>query len=436
MIIGCVWVSAAADGIQTPAEPALASDVSAQVPEMKRLVTEQQKELTELRQSLLDQKREIEALKRVQRIVSEPSAGSEALTSNGEQSTSAVGERSDRDAMASAVTAVAEAPVPTVLRDRLRGSGEVASLRPIIPQSLAPSLLQRELPPVPAPKPEISKSPLQIPIGDATITPVGFMDLTNTFRSTNSGTSLQTNFGNIPYNNTVQGRLTEDKFSAENSRLGLRVDANLKGSQVLGYVEADFVGGQAANNTQVNSNSVLLRMRQYFVDVRKGFWEVLGGQAWSLLLPNRKGMSPVPADLFYTKVIDVNYTNGLFWARNPGVRFIGHPSRTVAFGVALENSTQYFGGSGGGGTPTLPAALASSYNFEVDYSQVNDRTLPNLHPDIIAKVAYDPSSRAHFEIGGLVSSIRLFNPLTQKYFTKTGAGRTLTINVEPIKKCV
>ena len=154
MIIGCVWVSAAADGIQTPAEPALASDVSAQVPEMKRLVTEQQKELTELRQSLLDQKREIEALKRVQRIVSEPSAGSEALTSNGEQSTSAVGERSDRDAMASAVTAVAEAPVPTVLRDRLRGSGEVASLRPIIPQSLAPSLLQRELPPVPAPNPK------------------------------------------------------------------------------------------------------------------------------------------------------------------------------------------------------------------------------------------------------------------------------------------
>src|SRR5262249_36157749 len=31
-------------------------------------------------------------------------------------------------------------------------------------------------------------SPLQIKIGDATITPVGFMDLTNTWRSTNAGT--------------------------------------------------------------------------------------------------------------------------------------------------------------------------------------------------------------------------------------------------------
>src|SRR5262249_53357114 len=67
-------------------------------------------------------------------------------------------------------------------------------------------------------------SPLQFKIGDATITPIGFMDLTNTYRSTNAGTSLQTNFGSIPYNNTVQGHLTEDKFSAANSRIGFRVD--------------------------------------------------------------------------------------------------------------------------------------------------------------------------------------------------------------------
>src|SRR5260370_40131498 len=101
---------------------------------------------------------------------------------------------------------------------------------------------------------ESPSSPLQIKIGDATITPVGFMDLTNTFRSTNAGSSLQTNFGSIPYNNTIPGRLTEDKLSVANSRIGFRVDAKVKGMNILGYYEGDFVGGvgNCANNTQVS----------------------------------------------------------------------------------------------------------------------------------------------------------------------------------------
>ena len=178
---------------------------------------------------------------------------------------------------------------------------------------------------------------------------------------------------------------------------------------------------------------MLFRLRQYYVDVRKGFWEVLGGQAWSMITPNRRGMSPLPSDLFYTQVVDVNYTNGLFWGRIPGIRFIGHPNRKVAFGVALENATQYLGGSGGGGVPTLPAALATAYNSQVDNSVVNDRTLPNVHPDVIAKLTVDPSSRFHFEVGGVASTVKLFNPDTQQFFTKTGAGVTMALNAELVK---
>lgn len=310
--------------------------------------------------------------------------------------------------------------------------GEVASTMPIIPRGLAPSASAAQIsvgvnPPAKSAQ-EASPSPLTIHIGDATITPVGFMDITNTYRSTNAGTSLQTNFGSIPYNNTVQGRLSEDKWSAENSRIGLRVDAKVHGANVLGYFESDFVGGVAGNNTQVSSNSMLLRIRQYYVDVRKGFWEVLAGQAWSMLLPNRRGMSPLPADLFYTQVVDVNYTNGLYWGRIPGIRFIGHPNSKVTFGLALENSTQYFGGSGGGGTPVLPAALATSYASEVDNGVNNDRTLPNVHPDIIGKFVVEPSSRFHFEVGGVESTVKTWNPLTNQYFTKAGGAGTLAIN--------
>jgi hypothetical protein len=313
--------------------------------------------------------------------------------------------------------------------------GEVASTTPLVPpEPPAPALT----PVVPSPEPQANppadqSSPLQIHIGDATITPVGFMDITNTWRSTNAGTSLQTNFGSFPYNNTVPGRLSEDKWSAENSRLGLRVDAKVKGANVLGYFEGDFVGGSPSNNTQVSSNSFLFRIRQYYVDVRKGFWEVLAGQAWSMILPNRRGMSPLPADLFYTQVVDVNYTNGLFWGRIPGIRFIAHPTDKVTFGVALENSTQYFGGSGGGGIPTLPAALSTIYNSEVDNSVNNDRTTPNVHPDIIAKLVIEPSSKFHFEVGGLESTVKLFNPNTNTYFTKGGAAGTFAINAELVK---
>jgi hypothetical protein len=335
--------------------------------------------------------------------------------------------------------AASAAPAPSAEPENKPPSlGEVASTAPIIPRGIAPAAAAAQIGPdtnaLQKSVQEVSPSPLTIHVGDATITPVGFMDITNTFRSTNAGTSLQTNFGSFPYNNTVAGRTTEDKWSAENSRIGFRVDARVKNANVLGYFEGDFVGlGNAASNTQVSSNSMLFRIRQYYVDVRKGFWEVLAGQAWSMLLPNRRGMSPLPADLFYTQVVDVNYTNGLFWGRIPGVRVIGHPSKTVAFGLALENSTQYFGGSGGGGTPTLPAAFATSYNTQIDNGVNNDRSVANLHPDIIAKFTVDPSSRFHFEVGGLESSFRLYNPLSNQSFTKAGGGATLTLNAELVK---
>jgi hypothetical protein len=158
-----------------------------------------------------------------------------------------------------------QSPAPAEPEHRMPNLGEVASITPIIPRGVAPvaaaAMPQR---PLPQAAPAEQASPLQIHIGDATITPVGFMDITNTFRSTNAGSSLQTNFGSFPYNNIPQGRLTEDKWSAENSRIGFRVDAKVKGANVLGYFEGDFVGlGNASNNTQVNSNSMLFACLRY-----------------------------------------------------------------------------------------------------------------------------------------------------------------------------
>ena len=53
----------------------------------------------------------------------------------------------------------------------------------------------------------------------------------------------------------------------------------------------------------------------------------------------------------------MNYLNGLTWGRIPGVRFLVHPNNKVTAGISLENRHSTIGGSGGGGTPMLPAAL-------------------------------------------------------------------------------
>jgi hypothetical protein len=348
-------------------------------------------EVEQLRQMILDQQRQIDELKR---------------------------------------TIGAAKPDAPVALTPSRGIGQIASTVPILPPLPAVTSLGTPLPvPQAAAEPP---SPLQIKIGEATITPVGFMDLTNTYRSTNAGSSLQTNFGSIPYNNVVAGRLSEDKFSAANSRIGFRVDAKVKGTNVLGYYEGDFVGGigDTAYNTQVSSNSLLYRIRLYWVDVRKNKLEFLAGQSWSMLTPNRKQISALPGDLFYSQVVDVNYMNGLTWGRIPGVRFLYHPTEKITFGLSLENSAQYFGGSGGGGTPTLPAALVTPIAGELDQNVTNGVKIPNVHPDIIAKVAFDPSSKVHFEVAGVESTVKLFNPITQQYFTKAGAGGSINANVE------
>jgi hypothetical protein len=308
--------------------------------------------------------------------------------------------------------------------------GQVASTTPIVP--VAPATKAPLVLPMPAVAPPqtmaMPESPLQIHIGEATITPVGFMDFTGVFRTTNPGSGIGTNFGSIPYNTGVTGNIGEFRLSAQNSRVGLRVDANVHGASVLGYMESDFLGANPAN-VAVTSNSNSLRLRLYWVDVRKDKVELFAGQSWSMLTPNRRGLSALPADLFYSQNIDVNYQNGLVWSRQPQFRFIVHPGDKVAMGLSLENPEQYIGGSGGGGVVVLPAALATPYASQLNNGNTT-LTAPNAHPDIIAKLAVDPSSRAHMEIAGLFRTFRVYDPLNTTHNTANGFGGSANVNFE------
>ena len=297
--------------------PKAGAPPTSEIEQLKKMLLEQQRQINELRRLLLDQK-----------------AGDFAATH------------------------------PSIVKQDVGASlGEVASTTPSVPPApvAPPTPLLPPVSPAVAPPQGDSSSPLQLKIGDAYITPVGFMDMTAVSRSTNPGTGIGTNFGSIPYGNTQPGALTETRFSIQNSRLGARFDALYHDWKILGYWESDFLGqiGSPPNGgLAVSSNPYVFRLRLYWVDLRKGKFEFLAGQSWSLMTPNRKGISPLPGDIFYSQDIDVNYQLGLTWGRIPGFRFGFHPNDNTAFGIAFENSEPYIGGGNGGSAAVLPAAIS------------------------------------------------------------------------------
>ncbi|HYL37813.1 MAG TPA: hypothetical protein VEV17_18000 [Bryobacteraceae bacterium] len=330
--------------------------------------------------------------------------------------------------------------------------GEVASTTPIIPA--APAALPPALPAAvlngsqaqtsPANPCEASpegQAPPFIRLGSTCLVPVGFMDMTAVWRDKNAGSSIGSNFGSVPYNNTVNGKLSEFRFSPQNSRIGFRVDGDWKGTHFIGYNEFDFLGTSGSLALTVTNGAFVPRLRLFWVDVRKGDWEFLGGQSWSMLTPNLKGISALPGNLFYSQVLDVNYTAGLTWTRQAGFRLLYHAGPKLTFGVSAENPDQYAGGSGGGSTITPPTGLSSLVGTQLDNAPniSNPNTvlaIPTLHPDFIAKIAFDPSSRFHAEVTGIERSFKIINPTPLAAGvtnTKAGGGIQVGLNGEIFK---
>ena len=174
---------------------------------------------------------------------------------------------------------------------------------------------------------------------------------------------------------------------------------------MLGLAETDFLGNAAATlNTA--SNSATLRMRLYFADVTIHSWEILAGQSWSLLTPNRNGISPIPSDIFYTMDMDANYQAGLTWARQPQLRVGYHLTDQVAVAVSAENPDPYVGTG-----VVLPGAIAGTttqaFNAALVDNGGNTPNAPSSIPDLVKKMTFDPklgSIPVHLEVAGLFAT--------------------------------
>jgi len=376
---------AAQSPAQTPAAPAQ-SDISEQLRKLQDALEAQQKQIAAQQEQIAEQKKELERLKQQQ-----------------------------------AAPALVSAPAGT--------------------RTASPQLVNADLrtPTAPAPAQQDSnqakESPLSFRIGSTEFTPGGFVDFENVFRTTNSGSIVTTNFGSIPFNSTTQGQMTEFRMTAQFSRLNLKVTGKHGVTDITGYFEMDFNGNDAANGF-VTGNSHTFRERLAFANVRRHNWEFLGGQTWSWLTPNRRGIGPMPSDLALTYNEDGNAQAGIPYTRASEFRVVYHPNNNWAAGIGIENPEQFTGIAPG--EVVFPTDFAQQLNSQFDPNNTTNTT-PNLMPDILAKAGYDTDlSGRHFhaEVVGLMTTVKTtVQPVGGAFDsnTKLGGGIGAAFNVEPFR---
>jgi hypothetical protein len=286
---------------------------------------------------------------------------------------------------------------------------------------------------------EAKEGPLSFKIGAAEFTPGGFVDFENVFRSTNTTNIAATNFGNIPFSNTVAGHLTEFRITGQYSRLNLKTHAVFGANDVTGYIEGDF-NGNDANNVFVSTNPHTARLRLYWLQLKRGKWEFLGGSAWGLMTPNRTGLSPMPSDLALGLGEDANVHVGVNHTRAGTFRAVFHPNSNFAWGFGVENPQQYANGE-----VIFPAAFNAQVSglFDLNSAPNGIPGVPNAFPDFNTKLAWDsnPAGRKfHFELGATTDSVKITvlapsNTAGSAFtsHTKIGGGVQSALNFELVK---
>ncbi|WP_237476615.1 hypothetical protein [Lichenibacterium dinghuense] len=222
-----------------------------------------------------------------------------------------------------------------------------------------------------------------------TFTPGGFVALETVSRQHNLAADVDTPFGAIPFRQNRAGRLGEFRFSARQSRISGLVEGNPDPfTHLSAYGEFDFLGAaQTANSNE--SNSYNLRIRHLYATADRSDYGLhfLAGQTWSLATMFTKGLQVRKEDIPLT--IDAQYVPGFVWSRQPQVRLVEDISPILSVGVSAENPQTTENG-------TLPSSF--TYNQAATggglFNSLNSLSL-NHAPDLVAKVAYDPTIDGH-----------------------------------------
>jgi hypothetical protein len=231
------------------------------------------------------------------------------------------------------------------------------------------------------------------------ITPGGFIAAETVFRSHATGADVNSTFTGIPYPNSALSHISENVFSARQSRLFLLAESKVGSAKVSGYYEADFLNaGVTSNNRQ--SNSYVFRQRQLWANVTfdNGF-QVAGGQMWSMVTESKKGIANRQEQ--FPLMIDPQYIVGWAWQRAYGFRVVKNWDK-FALGFGVEGPQTTFGGRGSNNNFffNIPGAGGGLNNF-VDTAGYT----ANKSPDFMVKATLDPGW-GHFEVVGILSPFR------------------------------
>jgi hypothetical protein len=269
-----------------------------------------------------------------------------------------------------------------------------------------------------------AESPSAIHYKGITITPGGFLAAETVYRTRATSGDINTPFTGIPFNAADLAHVSENNFSARQSRLTLLAEGKIGTAKASGYYEADFLSaGTTSNNRQ--SNSYTWRTRQAWAQVAwdNGF-SVTGGQMWTLATEDKKGIANRQEAL--PMMIDPQYVVGFTWARQYGVRVVKDFGGKFALAASIEAPQTTIGGRGFSTVTTINDAAAPSTiitsgattattgNFFINapgagaglYNafDTNGYTT-NKAPDLIFKAAADPGF-GHYELFGIVSFFR------------------------------
>lgn len=287
--------------------------------------------------------------------------------------------------------------------------------------------------------PTVSTNPA-IQAGPVTLLFGGFTELATIFRNKDESTDVGSSFSGVPMANTEQSNVSEFRFSARQSRFSLLAQTqDFAGGKAESYMEMDFLGAAATANSN-ESNSYQPRMRNFYGRfISDSGWYIMGGQNWSLVTLEKKGMSPRDEDAPLT--IDAQYVSGFSWTRNPQLRFVDKIADGFWAGLSLESPqatgivsttslapgglkgtlpaspTTGFPGTGqlgnSGGTCTATTTTTTTTTGTGTLTSTSTTTCSvggtsfstDIAPDVVVKVAADPGF-GHYELFGLGRAFR------------------------------
>ena len=302
-------------------------------------------------------------------------------------------------------------------------------------------LARAEPPPPPLPAGTFQVGNVQVKLG-------GFIDATSLFRSRNIVTDISTPWNNIPLNNSVTAHETEFHETARQSRISGVAEADPdEVTKVHANITVDFQGGAPTSNYN-QANGWTPRLREAWADYERSDWgfEVLGGQTWSLLVPNKTGVDPL--NVVLPTVVDANYVVGFNYTRQAGLRIaksFGGGQYWLA--ASIENSSTLYSqtaipagegtlnvsnagvgldGTGSNATTSVVSAVTTTGGKTTTTTTTvltPGNITDDIAPDVLVKATADYNI-AHFEAFGLgrVFHTRLSDDGTGQSRTQFGGG--------------